>query len=633
MFLFATRDTVTSATNHQPYDRGSARSADVPSRTSAATRSDAMEGRAAGRRDSLPGGNPGTVDTASVGLSHIGPNSRFADVLRDLLQRSGETLEAFASTVGVKASILRNWLSGHSVPTPRHHEAIRRIEDRAGLARGALGQLIRTRSRGVRAAAGSYRDIKDGRSTRDRVARLFSIADKQLPHDEFRSRYDAIKGEVTARTPAQFRPEVVRRRRETARAFVLGDQLANELALYRQLSQLTEIDVTAEYLPPKQRNSGGFDMHEMFLLSPMRYLATEHGCPPEELSLALLLFPRIVQLAVGAKQQRMVELGAAPTMRLSTTDVATFAAARDLVSPPGGFVFQRPEMFLPRLVEVPELVTAEMVATVAADWRGACAAAARRYEDLRGSFRQFVVTSVDRQAPVDALLHHPDPLHGLDLLNARLVKACLASDPAFADHDQLVAYAVQARISSDCAFRATTLSLLETSDLVETAGGWALEVAREKFKNPQGPYFRLHGGRFRDFERQLSGDHGIDDIIETYLSRVRPKLAGAHASTRLFLDIANRPAETRVSSPEISAKTLSRRSKAFTGQFLCGPDGIAGLAPFGAHNFRDIVATGTLKATNDPKAAADAIADSVDIVLAHYVRYWRPDAKDESGLR
>lgn len=158
-------------------------------------------------------------------------------------------------------------------------------------------------------------------------------------------------------------------------------------------------------------------------------------------------------------------------------------------------------------------------------------------------------------------------------------------------------------------------------------------MPRWKFKNPDGPYFRLGAGRFRDFERVLTNANGIGDIIEAYLSRARPKLEGSRHSEALFISRTKEDAHDKTEYwPRLHTEQFARRLRDASNLYLAGgsPEyqAVEGAEPFTTHQCRAILCAGKLKRLHPEvgtdqalQLAADAIADGVEAAEYYYARW------------
>jgi transcriptional regulator with XRE-family HTH domain len=561
----------------------------------------------------------------------------FKAVLRHFWERSGLTAEEIAKQLNINISGIRNWLSGR-MPTRDHLDTIAGLERVLNVQPGTLQNLIRFRSRRGHARKGRYDGITDDPHIRARVMRGMSPADMRLPHDDFVRKYHQLAADRLRRNDPVTLAILASRNTDRPEDLPLPQQLDDEIGQYKRLSTITQVDAGADFLPLKRRQDGGAEMEALRMTAVLKHLAygvAGPRCAVDNLTLGLFLFPKVVQKAVSAKQTKM--MGITSEQYLTNVDVAHFTTGKNLVSPPSGLVYQLPELFGPRLRPIDGLVSQTEIDLVARDWHGACERAAKRYSDLRSSFGQFITTSVDRKNSIDGLLDHPDPLFAFEMLNERMAQFFHVCDPESPYWLTVIQNCLIARIESDCAFRDRTLHLLDIDDLRECNDGFKLVVPRRKFKNPNGPYFQLSGDRFRDFERTLSNDNSICEIIETFLSVARPRIlrdVGATDSRALFLNACSRPSDSRYEHfPRIGGKSFNSRMKLITQDHLCGEDdGIPGLYPFGTHHCRDILCTGTLKRSNgDLQAAADAIADGISTARKFYARW--DGAKREEAVK
>ena len=559
-------------------------------------------------------------------------------VLRRLWEQSGLTQEHIARQLDINVSDIRNWLGGR-MPTRDHVNTIARLEKILNAPAGTLQSLVRFRSRRGHARKGRYDGITDALHIRSRNMRGMSAADMHLPPDEFLAKYRQVAADRLRRNDPVTLSILANRTSTRQEDLSLSEQVKSEIAEYRRLSTLTQVDAAADFLPLKRRQDGGAEMEAVRMTAVLQHLA--YGgegphCAMEDLTLGLFLFPKAVQMAVSAKQAKMKRI--TNEQYLTNVDVAYFTTGKNLVGPPSGLIYQMPDLFLPRLHPIEGLVSQAEIDLARSDWHRACEHAAKRYSDLRFSFGQFVTKSVDRKNPIDALLDHPDPLFALEMLNERVTQFFRASDSAFPYWLTAIQNCLLSQIESDCALRDRTLHLLDLDDLRECADGFKLVVPRRKFKNPTGPYFRLSGDRFRDFERVVSNENGFCDIMESYLSVARPRIlrnCDVPDSRALFLNAANRPSDAKVDYfPRIAPKSFNSRMKELTRDHLCGDDdGIAGLFPFGTHHCRDILCTGILKRSGgDLQAAADAIADGLETARAYYAR-WDGQQREKAVTR
>jgi hypothetical protein len=553
----------------------------------------------------------------------------FHVVLRQLLEHSGRSQKDIAREIGMNKAVLCNWVLKKVAPTFYDKERVGMLEEIFKVPSGSLWKLVKLRVRKGRASPGRFKGVAENTplNTRARVTRHFTGNDIRLPHDEFAKKYNAAADKCSARMhPVQ--RAILNSRRVIFRSD-LPPHVLEQFALFRKLSSLSETDVTSQILPLRARSDGGANMEEERFRTVMQFLSDDPNgphCQVGDMTIAVFLFPAVIQATVGAKQKRLETITG--EKYLTSDDVRFFTIGEQLVESPSGLLFQQPHL-ASQLRPIPGYVSQQQIEAASADWAGACARAAARYGNLRLSFESRVVNVVDRQHPVNALLDHPDPLYAFEVLNERLAAAFQMFDPSCEYWLTMGTNCVLGRILSDCGFRSHTMVALDIDDLRETAEGWKVEASRFKFKNPDGPYFRLGQKRFRDFRRTLCRDNGIDDIIETYLSKIRPRLLGGFSDPVLF-PTRNRQNSTHF--PRFSRDSLRDRIHDMTDDYLSEDGGgIPGVMPFSTHHFRDVLCTGVLKRTDDEQQAADAICDSVDVIRQHYSR--RDPKRGEARLR
>jgi hypothetical protein len=352
------------------------------------------------------------------------------------------------------------------------------------------------------------------------------------------------------------------------------------------------------------------------------------GVASDDLTLGLFLFPDLTRREIAAKQVRIQKTTG--KLYLVREDIDQFSAGKTLVQAPNGYVFQNPEKFLSELKPIEGFITPRDIQAAEHDWEGTCARAVARYDNYKQSYRQFEQSVVNRKVPVEKVLDFEDPLFVLDVLNERMARLFHGADDQahwWIDH---ALDCVLARISTDTGFRNETFHKLDVTELKETSQGWMLQVPRHKFKNPNGPYFHLGSGRYRDFERVLKDENGIGDIIEAYLSKARPAIPGARGSTALFVNTTNNPVHMALEHyPRIHPDRFSERFRNMTELHLCGiEDGIPGVMPFSTHQCRAVVCSGNLKRAarkfgvgSALQIAADAICDGINVAMYHYSRW------------
>jgi transcriptional regulator with XRE-family HTH domain len=566
----------------------------------------------------------------------------FSTKARKLWEASGIPQNELADRVGVTPQRLNNWMSGYSGPTNNDAVFVRALENvfhAASLcAPGELTSLVRVRSRRGRASSDRYVSIDDSQRKRIRTTRNFTSAEMNASPKKFKKLYD----EAAASDIERVDPIVVatvNTRRDKVEPFC--GPLTEELEQFKSLSTLKVPDLSMPGKPLTQRADGGAGIETRRHARVMGFLRDDEKgprIPNGLLSLCLFLFPDNVRKTLVAKQAKMLALTG--KMYLVEEDIALFQAGKNLLAPPNGYVFQNPDMFLPRLQPIEGVVTASRIEEISRDWKGACKEAFVEYGDLQKTFGQFIAPSVVRRRAVEDMMNHPDPLFVFDLLNQRMSDDLATIDPDCLRWRVHLSDCILARIETDCGFRSGTLRKLDIDELQETSKGWTLSTSRFKFKNPEGPYFKLGANKYRDFERVLSDVNGSFDMIELYKSKVWPTLPHADRSRALFKNLSERRNDAEQAHyPRVLSRTFSDRFRAFTGMYLCNSEnGIEGLYEFTTHQARALLCAGTLKRlmpkyglTDAMKLAADKICDSIGVAESIYARW--DGAEREAMLR
>jgi hypothetical protein len=547
-----------------------------------------------------------------------------------LCNASGRKMRELAKAAGISDSHLGNWKSGRYAPSRNYEDVIHRFEEMLGVPENHLWGLVRLTSRKGRARPGRYDGIADSKAVRKQITRSFASAQMLAPKEQFLEHYEAAKKRRTARVDPLM-VAVQRPRPDDARPFVVSERLHADLENIRRLSSMKSWTVGEEMLPLKLRKGRGADWEVSRLKRVLRYASChEHvpAIPAPDLSLGLFVVPDLTKREIAAKQERMRKT--VDQLYLVGEDIDLFSAGKNLIQAPNGYVFQNPEKFLGELRPVEGLITARDIRAAGRDWEGTCARAAVRYDNYKQVYGQFEQSVVNRKVPVEELLDFEDPLFVLEVLNERMSRLFHSMDDethCWIDH---ATDCVLARIATDAGFRSETFHQLDVTELKETSQGWRLQVPRQKFKNPEGPYFLLGSGKYRDFDRVLKDENGIGEIIEAYLSKARPAIEGARNSAALFLNTTNNPLHKALKHyPRILPDQFSERFRNMTELHLCGlKDGIPGVMPFSTHQCRAVVCAGNLKRAarkfgvgNALQIAADSICDGINVAMYHYSRW------------
>jgi transcriptional regulator with XRE-family HTH domain len=565
----------------------------------------------------------------------LAPTS-FGSELRRLVKASGIVQTELAKRAGISPQCLCNWMAGRSGPSPSSEVIVKVLEAELQTPPNHLWARVKFRSRKGRMSATRYAGIVDNPRKRMRVTRNLTSAELHAPRKQFKKVYDQVAAALIDRVdPTVIASVSVARTNVTPFCAPLVDELAE----FKRRSTLPSAKVKRQGYELTQRVERGADFEMRRYTSVMGTLRDNKdgpGIPNESLSLALFLVPELLRFAIAAKQTKMED--ATGREYLTEEDLLFFQAGRNLVTKPSGYVYQNRELLLPRLLPIEGFLTAERIAEIRRNWKAACAEAHEEYGDLQGNYRSFAGQSVNRRRAVDALMKLDDPLIVFDILNKRMAENLCRIDDTSHRWKIHLSDCVLARIEADCGFRSSTLSLLDIDELCKTPSGWVLRVPRSKFKNPNGPYFKVAKGKYRDFERKLTDDNGSYAMFEIYKSVIWPTLPDT-GNPALFKNLSLRASDAlKAGYPRLAPKTFSERFKSITGAHLRDAiDGIEGLVEFTTHHARALLCCGVLK-RGEPKYgpadamkyAAAAICDGVDVAQKFYVQ-WSKD-KEEAGL-
>ena len=147
--------------------------------------------------------------------------------------------------------------------------------------------------------------------------------------------------------------------------------------------------------------------------------------------------------------------------------------------------------------------------------------------------------------------------------------------------------------------------------------GWLLVVPFDEFKNVRNTkIFNAYGG-VRELVLRLSELESFQSLVPTlefYLETVWSKIP--NQSDRLF------PSNTGLllRTPIVTQRVRSW-SEFYLSEHAVKGIQIPGVRPFGAHAFRDIVATHIIKTTGSIEMAANILLDDVATVEKHYARF------------
>ncbi len=597
------------------------------------------------------------LDVLTRGLDDDGLPIAVAAKIRVRLDRLGWSSATLARAIDGDKDRLKELIGGRRNFTQQDGPLLRQIEPVLGLAVGSLsgpGQFARRGNGAI--AVGDYPFAYAHLTTEER-ARLSVY----LPND-FLAKSDTEKESIIARAmamiTAQVTPEAAARRLLQLDGYALRGQLPTDLAeeVEHLLSHHADPQVAFGYsnLNPswapatREMRENSLRLFFGFLCHPSRGAAR---LAPEQVSVAHVASARLMHEFLKFRHARNFKAFGREVM--TSEDVSLYEMARTFLRPASGWVAQA-DALADRLTPIPAVETGAKrqfkktagdpgwllspanVALAQSDWPAFCAAAVNDYDREIETQNARVAESRDSHAPIRAILESSDPLLAFNVLirglRAELAEVRPDSVAAAEIRRDLVLVGIQAQV----ALRSKTLLLLDWNSnnqghLRKIDGTWYLAIPRKHFKNKNGPYFMT--GRmdakgvpeYRDYHRPLLDLNGLYSDLDEYLTRSRAALRRERPPCDAVFLVSRVTGQTRLTQGAL--QQLIKR--AFVRHIVFNPlrgSGIVGITgPAGPHSFRHILATGILKKTGRFDLAADAIHDSIEVVIASYATYTARD--------
>ncbi|TYC91556.1 hypothetical protein FMM79_04600 [Novosphingobium sp. BW1] len=357
------------------------------------------------------------------------------------------------------------------------------------------------------------------------------------------------------------------------------------------------------------------------------------GVPAEQLTLALLVFPRTWDWYIQWREARrgfftrwevdMLRLGAALTRKRT------------------GWLRQMPELAM-RLLPIEGLLSAADVEATRQDWDTACdrlhAHAVARAKEIERVAR----VHRDPFEPILPVLEADSPVGEYRKIADEVLR--LAPDPD--RYPRAAAEAARAflliRLGLHLGLRQKNLrqlmvcprdrlprserqlEALKRGEIrwSERDHGWEVVIPANAFKNAGSSFF--DGRPFRLVLPDLGGLHRH---IDEFIRRHRPVLLGTIADPGTFFvkttKVTSRTAEYDQNTFYEAWRLVIQRYGIYNPYTQRGV--IKGLLPHGPHNIRDVLATHILKQTGSYERASYAIQDTPDMVAKHYGRFLPQD--------
>lgn len=358
-----------------------------------------------------------------------------------------------------------------------------------------------------------------------------------------------------------------------------------------------------------------------------------HGVPLENISFAMLIFPRVWDWYVQWRERRRGFF--------TRWECDMLRNAMALVRQETGWLRQHPEL-ASRLVPIDGLVSVEDIESARADWPGAC--------DILHAHAGARVKEIDRVArihrdpfePILPILEAPSPVAEYLKIADEIMKL----RPDARRYPRAAAETARSylliRLGLHLGLRQKNLrqllvcprgtlprserqlESLKRGELRwnERDQGWEVLVPAVAFKNAHSSFFA--GKPFRLVLPDLGG---LYDHIATYIERHRLALLnGANDPGTFFIKTVkrtSRDASYNQSTFYEAWRLVIQRYGVFNP--YTGRGAIKGLLPHGPHNVRDVLATHILKHTGSYEQASYAIQDTPEMVAKHYGRFLPQD--------
>lgn len=357
------------------------------------------------------------------------------------------------------------------------------------------------------------------------------------------------------------------------------------------------------------------------------------GVPRASLAMGMLIFPAVWDWYLQWRERRrgfftawevnMLQLG------LALTRIAT------------GWLRQHPEL-ADRLRPIPGLVSQEDVASVQADWAGACDAFYQYGFARVNEIRRVARVHRDPFEPILPVLEAESPLGEYRLIVQEIVRLMPDADRYPLAAAEAVRSLLMLRLGLHLGVRQKNLrqlllclpghpptperqlELRKCGELrwIDRDGVWEVFIPAVAFKNAGSSFFAK-----RPFQFRLPDLDGLYGYIEIYIRRDRPVLLGGFADSDAFfvktMKRTSREAAYDQNSFYEAWRLIIQRYGIYNP--YTGRGAIRALLPHGPHSVRDVLATHILKQTGSYEQASYAIQDTPEVVAKYYARFLPQD--------
>lgn len=357
------------------------------------------------------------------------------------------------------------------------------------------------------------------------------------------------------------------------------------------------------------------------------------GAPVASLSFALMVVPAVWDWYLRWREQRRGFFTAWEVDMLSIAVALTGAEA--------GWIAQTPAL-ADRLTPIAGLLSAAEVASIQADWAGACArlhrfALARAKEIARVAQVHHdpfepILAILEADSPVGEYRKIADEVLALRPCPRRYPLAAAESARAFLmirlglhlgfrqkNLRQLLVCPKGAAPRSERRLRDQACGELRWSD---RDAGWEVFVPASAFKNASSSFFNG-----RPFRLLLPDIGGLYRELEAYIDTHRARLLGHAADPDTLFVKTVKSGRTGAAYDQNTFYEAWRWTIQRYGIYnpYTGRGAIPGLLPHGPHSVRDVLATHILKQTGSYEQASYAIQDTPETVAQHYGRFLPQD--------
>ncbi len=357
------------------------------------------------------------------------------------------------------------------------------------------------------------------------------------------------------------------------------------------------------------------------------------GVPRTSLAMGMLIFPAVWDWYFQWRERRRGFFTAWEANMLQLGLALTRAGT--------GWLRQHPGL-ADRLRPIPDLITPTDIASVQADWDGACDAFYRYGFARVGEIRRVARVHRDPFEPILTILEAESPLGEYRLIVQEVIRLMPDADRYPLPAAEAVRSILMLRLGLHLGLRQKNLRQLllclpghpptperqleirKCGELrwLEREGAWEVFIPAVAFKNAGSSFFAR-----RPFQFRLPDLEGLYGYIETYIHRDRPILLSGFVDPGTFfvktVKRTSREAAYDQNSFYEAWRLIIQRYGIYNPYTERGA--IKGLLPHGPHSVRDVLATHILKQTGSYEQASYAIQDTPEVVARHYARFLPQD--------